>query len=94
MTIVVQFNIDGNQSELDKVLTAFDEDDLIFVSDSNPPSPTDGWEGEVRTNEGEVLSRFHQACLDWGIVLDVQRIRHDQVGSEKRGDDPVNIDVA
>lgn len=82
MSFVAQITTEGELTDLSQVLTEFDEDNLTVERETDSPA-TDIQTIEVRTNEGEVLTQFHEACVEHNIRLNIRRISH-ETGTTKR----------
>lgn len=73
MSVVAQGSIEASQTDLDRVLTEFTEDELVV---RQPTDTRSGDRGifEIQAGEGETLSRFHEACGEHGIVFSIERL--------------------
>lgn len=73
MNVVAQGSIETSDANLDRVLTEFTEDELIVMQ---PTDTCSGGRGtcEIRVDEAETLSRFHEACDEHGIVCSIERL--------------------
>lgn len=73
MNVVAEGNIEASESALDGVLAEFNDDELVVQRTSTTHSGN-GQTFAVQANEGETLLRFHEACIEHGIVFDVTRL--------------------
>lgn len=89
MVVITCATVEADPAELDRVIGNLNEDNLLIV---HGPDPADDGRQmvEIRT-ETEVLSWFHEACLEREIVLDIWRIHHGPTPTTSYGD--VETDV-
>ena len=75
MNIIAQTSIEAPQSDLDRVLADFTEDELMV---RQPPDTHSGdrYSFEVQAGEEEALLRFHETCAEHDIPIDVKRLCH------------------
>ena len=78
MNVVAQVTIQDSRSEghsaLDRVAAEFIDGELAVRRMADAPSGTAEQSFEVRADEGEALLRFHEACVERGIDLDIRRL--------------------
>lgn len=82
MTVVAHITTDGEQADLSQVLAGFNEDNLTVEPENDSPS-TDTRLVEVRTNDGEYLTQFHEACVEHDIMLNIRRIHHEPNSADR-----------
>jgi hypothetical protein len=80
MTVVAQITTEDERADLSQALTGFNEDSLTVERETDSPS-TETRTLEVRTSEGEVLTQFHEACVEHDIMLDIRRIYQEPVST-------------
>ena len=75
MTVIAQFDVDGDPDDFERVGAAFDEDVLVAIDGTNPPLVTTQV-AAVRVETAELLSQFYHACVDQAVEVDVRGIQH------------------
>lgn len=75
MNVVAQTSIEAPQSDLDRVLADFTEDELV-VRQTTDTHSGDRQAFEVQVGEGEALLRFHETCVEHEIPISIEQLYH------------------
>jgi hypothetical protein len=82
MTVIAQLTIDGEQADFDPVLADFHEDDLVLRGTTDRSIP-DRQMFEVQATEGEMLSQFHETCIEQQVTPTIHGIHHERDETEE-----------
>lgn len=73
MSVLARGVIEASRSKVDRVIAEFSEDEIVIERISDAPS-AERQTFEAYADEGETLLRFHEACNEQEITLDIEQL--------------------